>query len=381
MKNIFLHYIKISLALVMLLQAGRVEAQSFVTWTAPAAFSSTTPVTGTYTGGTVTISQGTSGNSFYLRAGTDVTNLNGATLAQSFNSAGPAAVGGGTAPSKSLIFTFSSPVKINELSIADIETGVSWNDSFSFSGITFTSVSGANCNFTVNGATATSTDLGTNVEYARWLTSTTAVTSFTINFATTGGLTHAILMYAMKITPVAGCVSAPTLSATTITASNCPTNTVNLNSLVTSTLPSGATLKWYTDAARTTEVTTPTAVGTSGTYYAFYNDATNNCFSPASAAVTVTANCPINVSTVCPAVSIDLASRVVSIAPSGYTITYHSGTPATTANKLASSVVTTSGTYYLSAYFAAQDCYLNTGRPMVVTITNCCATVGAPNFN
>jgi hypothetical protein len=80
---------------------------------------------------------------------------------------------------------------------------------------------------------------------------------------------------------------APTLSATTI-ASVCPATTVNLNSVLASTAPTGATLKWYTDAARTTEVTTPTAVTTGATYFAFYYDATNDCYSPASAGVTAT---------------------------------------------------------------------------------------------
>jgi hypothetical protein len=174
--------------------------------------------------------------------------------------------------------------------------------------------------------------------------------------------------------------NAPTLSATTLTAA-CPANSMNLNSLVSSTTPSGASLVWFTNNSRTgSPVPNPTAVTVSGTYFAFYYDATNTCYSPASAAVTTTA-CPLNVATTCPAVSVDLASRVTSTAPSGYTYTFHSGTPATSSNKLTSSVVNTAGTYYLSAYFAGQDCYTNTSRPMVVTITNCCATITAPSFN
>jgi hypothetical protein len=378
MKNTFLNYIKISFAFCLLLQAGRVEAQSFVTWNAPTT-AAATPITGSYTGGTVTVSQGTTGAEFTIGANAfanNYTGLNSASTNQAFYAIGKSSL----PPSKSMVFTFSSPVIINSLYINDIDKGATWDDTFTFSGITFTSASSTNCTSTTTGATAT-TDAGTASEYASWSTSTTAVTSFTINFATTGGYTHAVLSYAMQVTAVPGCSTAPTLSATTITASNCPTNTVNLNSLVTSTLPTGATLKWYTDASRTTEVTTPTAVGTSGTYYAFYNNTANNCFSPASAAVTVTANCPLNLSTACPAITIDLASRVSSTPVSGYTTTYHSGTPATTANKLSSSVVTASGTYYAASYFAAQDCYTTTSRPIVVTITNCCTTVAPPKVN
>jgi hypothetical protein len=89
---------------------------------------------------------------------------------------------------------------------------------------------------------------------------------------------------------------APTLAATTI-ASVCPAITVNLNSVLASTAPTGSSLKWYTSVARTTEVITPTAVTTGGTYFAFFYDATNNCFSPASAGLTATiTNCCTNIS-------------------------------------------------------------------------------------
>ena len=78
--------------------------------------------------------------------------------------------------------------------------------------------------------------------------------------------------------------TAPVLSATTL-SNSCPTTTVNLNSLVSST-PVGAVLEWYTNAAHTgSPVTMP--VGVAGTYYAFFHDITNACFSPVSSAVTV----------------------------------------------------------------------------------------------
>jgi hypothetical protein len=87
-------------------------------------------------------------------------------------------------------------------------------------------------------------------------------------------------------TPCNAGATAPTLSATTIT--NC-TTTGNLNSLVTSATPAGTTLRWYANNTATgSPVANPTAAG-NGTYYAFYYDTTNNCPSPASAAVTV--NC------------------------------------------------------------------------------------------
>jgi hypothetical protein len=87
--------------------------------------------------------------------------------------------------------------------------------------------------------------------------------------------------------------TAPTLSGggTTAAISNiCPATTANLNSAVTSTTPVGSTLVWFTNNAHTgTALSTPGTAG-AGTYYAFYYDATANCYSPASGAVTVTIN-------------------------------------------------------------------------------------------
>lgn len=89
--------------------------------------------------------------------------------------------------------------------------------------------------------------------------------------------------------------AAPTVSSATATII-CPAITVNLNSLVTSTRPAGIVLQWFTNDTHTgTPYATP-AAATAGTYYAFYYDPVNNCYSPA-AVVTVsnggTTNIPL----------------------------------------------------------------------------------------
>ena len=77
------------------------------------------------------------------------------------------------------------------------------------------------------------------------------------------------------------------LSSTNIT-NICPSTTVDLTPLVTSTAPLETSLVWFTNSTHTgTAYTTPTEA-TAGTYYAFYFDDTNNCYSPASVPVTVT---------------------------------------------------------------------------------------------
>lgn len=85
--------------------------------------------------------------------------------------------------------------------------------------------------------------------------------------------------------------TAPPLTGTAL-SNTCPTTTVNLNSLHTATVPSGSSLVWFNNNTHVgTAVFSPAAVGTAGTYYAYYYDSTNNCYSPASNAVTVTINC------------------------------------------------------------------------------------------
>lgn len=82
--------------------------------------------------------------------------------------------------------------------------------------------------------------------------------------------------------------SAPLLSTSTVNI--CAPNTVNLNSYHTSTTPTGSSLVWFTNNTHSgAAYTTPTAA-TAGTYYAFYYDSTNTCYSPASNSLTVTVN-------------------------------------------------------------------------------------------
>lgn len=98
------------------------------------------------------------------------------------------------------------------------------------------------------------------------------------------------------INPCVAGSAAPALNATT-KSNICPSNTVNLTTLTASNQPSNTTLSWHTGTPATTaNKITGTAV-TTGTYYATFFDATNNCFSNNGAATTivtatVTACCP-----------------------------------------------------------------------------------------
>ncbi len=95
---------------------------------------------------------------------------------------------------------------------------------------------------------------------------------------------------ASNATFAAGCEAgeaAPTVNASV--SNTCPVATVNLNTAAhIGTIPTGAALVWFTNNTHTgSAYATPTAA-VAGTYYAFYYDETNDCYSPASTAVTVT---------------------------------------------------------------------------------------------
>jgi hypothetical protein len=144
----------------------------------------TTGITATYSGGTLNVmATGTGLNMvFYsIPANPTVFQTTGA-----WNNA----------PSKDLTFTFPEKVIITRFRVYDINYGT-WNDSFSFSNITFGGVTAsAGCCATTSGVTVSAgTPPNTDVHW----TCSNAIDSFTINYANTNGTTHAYLFYTMEI--------------------------------------------------------------------------------------------------------------------------------------------------------------------------------------
>jgi hypothetical protein len=160
----------------------------------------------------------------------------------------------------------------------------------------------------------------------------------------------------------------PTLSATTI-SNTCPVTTINLNSLLTGIIPNGARLRWHTVSSNPTaadSVATPSVLATAGKYYAYYFDATNNCYSPASAAVTVTiktAPATPTTTVIQPTCAVATGTITVTAPTSGVTYSFDNG-----------------GTFQASATSSA----LASGRYQVVVkdnTSNCVSTATATTVN
>ena len=78
---------------------------------------------------------------------------------------------------------------------------------------------------------------------------------------------------------------------TTPLSISCPATTINLNIAHTGTVPNGSSLVWFTNSTHTGAALSGTQItqATAGTYYVFYYDSANNCYSPA-ATVNILAN-------------------------------------------------------------------------------------------
>lgn len=177
-------------------------------------------------------------------------------------------------------------------------------------------------------------------------------------------------------------ISPPTVSSTAI-SNVCPVTTVDIASLITSPTPSGYQLKWFTDAALTVEYTgNAAAVATSGTYYAVY---TGVCTTSGTAvAVTITTCCLAgdtppslasanNVAATCD--NGDLTTLISTTGqPAGTTITYHTGYPATDANKINNPTTASTGIYYAAFWDSANGCYSPVSAPIYIAkcLTNSC---------
>ncbi|WP_435355910.1 Ig-like domain-containing protein [Emticicia sp. SJ17W-69] len=179
--------------------------------------------------------------------------------------------------------------------------------------------------------------------------------------------------------PTSGAIRAVLVSCSGIPVSNvCPTTFVDLTSHVTGTAPAGTTLVWIKGLPLniSNKVSNPSQVAENGDYYATYYDASNNCFSPVGAPISVTINScgNITISNVCPSALVDLTSHAspLTSADGAPLKWFTSSTPSVTNMVTDPTAVSTSGTYYPAYYDAVNNCFSPSGAGVVVTISTCC---------
>lgn len=152
----------------------------------------------------------------------------------------------------------------------------------------------------------------------------------------------------------------------------CPATTINLLTSVTnSNLPTGTSLTWHTatPVSLANQIVAPTAVG-AGTYYAAFYDTTSNCFSTNT--TTVTVNTALCVENSCPSTTVNLTTAIsTSNLPPGSILTWHTATPASASNQIATPTAVTAGTYYAAFYYAADNCFSSSTTTVAVSTALC----------
>ncbi|MFP3591492.1 DUF6923 family protein [Chryseobacterium sp. SIMBA_038] len=291
---------------------------------------------------------------------------------------------------------------VNNLVVVLTATGSgfapSWNENFIFNsnGGAVSITAGTNCYSTISGNTIYSGG-GAPVQANGGggglfkITSPSAYTTLTISG--NGGL-NGTLMAVCGLSIQPACNAGTTGPKVTSTLNNtCPATSANLTTAHTGTTPSGTSLVWYKNNTHTGTPLTATEVAnaTAGTYYAFYFDATNNCYSPVSYPVTVSIlNCCASIAApslnntsvysnvnsvytiVCGSTTANLSTLAASNTPSGSILTWHTNSVATAANRV-NPVTSVSGTtkLYASFYNSSASCYSTT--KMVTIAAPICA--------
>jgi hypothetical protein len=178
--------------------------------------------------------------------------------------------------------------------------------------------------------------------------------------------------------------SAPTLSAQSI-STVCPSSTVDLNSLVSSSTPTNSTLEWFTNSAYTGVVYTSPTAAIEGTYYAFYHDTTNGCYTSSTTAITVTKTCCAG--ELPPTVGVILELNCAGSTNTGtlfdntaavgvtYTVPYTGGNGGNHNGQ----IVASTGVTGLTATLLAGD-FANGAGSLTYTITGIPATSGTASF-
>ncbi|MFY7884405.1 MAG: hypothetical protein ACOVOV_06115, partial [Dolichospermum sp.] len=194
--------------------------------------------------------------------------------------------------------------------------------------------------------------------------------------------------------PTCLATTAPTVSGNLLN-NVCPNTTVDLNTIITSTAPSGTIVTWHTGTPATlaNRVINPTDVGV-GTYYAAHFDPVANCYSSSTSTavgvvISACSGCPTTAPSLvtssvvipCPSTTTNLTLLPTGVIPSGLMVTWHTGTPATMANKVNDPSNVGVGTYYATYYDASLNCYSSSATGIVtvtqgtgISVSNICPT-------
>lgn len=180
------------------------------------------------------------------------------------------------------------------------------------------------------------------------------------------------IYYAAFYDTTSNCYSTSTTTVIVNTAlcveNICPATTVDLTTAISTTnLPPGTMLTWHTaaPASSANQIATTTAVP-SGTYYAAFYDAVGNCYSINTTTVAVNISLCLDAS--CSSATANLTTAIsTNNLPPGTSLTFHTDTPASSSNLIATPTAVALGTYYAAFFDSLNNCYSPT---TTITILN-----------
>lgn len=200
------------------------------------------------------------------------------------------------------------------------------------------------------------------------------------------------LMWAKTCIPNQTCnagSASPILSTTTI-KNQCPNTVADLTNIIASNKPTGAIIEWHSALPiSSNNLVAKLDSVVAGTYYAVFYDPTNGCYaSNGSSTTTVTvtnATCPFvayappvvatKLTNICPATTANLSSLIYGSIPNGTVITWHTGSPASSANKVANPASVSAGTYYASYYHSVSNTFSPTSSAVTISTVSCTGTI------
>lgn len=186
-------------------------------------------------------------------------------------------------PISTLTYTFSNPVKLNNLVIGDIDRSSHYVDVVTVSADAPLTITTGFSTLNINNQVITAIGGTANTNAFVNVSSNSPITTLTITYTDTNPTSGNRFIYIKNGTSFCcstySCLAgntAPSLSADYGTANN--NSTFNLNSVTANNTPANTLFKWYTSPSLVSQVQ-PLNVGV-GTYYAAFYDYVNDCFSP-----------------------------------------------------------------------------------------------------
>lgn len=183
--------------------------------------------------------------------------------------------------------------------------------------------------------------------------------------------------YAFYYSSASSCYS-PASSAVVVTITTCsPCNvadpvSINLNLWISAgTAPAGSVKQWHTSVTPSASTLISTgivqATSTPTSYWVFYYDSVNNCYSPGSRIVVVGNAC-------CNYPTVDLTALSQTTAPAGSQLVWYTTNNHVNNTKVSDPTDVGLGLYFPFFYDAVNDCYSPVGTPVLVGIDDQCTT-------